>query len=115
MENEKRVLTKLIDVLAELKIDVVAEHQQLIDNLIEQVKLKEEQEKKRNKGWVFVIDRASVPSNMKMLECIDKENKTICWDSSLGGQKPQLINLGGDENEDRQYYKIVDLANKPNE
>ena len=65
---------------------------------------------KKQKGWVIVYDTRSLPDGMKIKDCEDKEKGEIYWGSSFGGIKPEIINLGGDKFEDRQHYKIVDLA-----
>ena len=68
---------------------------------------------KKEKGWVFCYDTKALPQNMTMKQMKDKikEENIAYYDSSFGN-KPQAVNLGGDNNSHIKDYVIVDVYGK---
>jgi|694.fasta_scaffold00323_56 hypothetical protein len=65
----------------------------------------------KEKGWILGYDVKSLPGSKTMKE-ISKdalEKGIIEWDSSKGGCKPQVVNLGGDKNIHFKNCEIVDV------
>jgi len=68
----------------------------------------------KEKGWILGYDVKSLPSSKTMNE-ISKyalEKGIIEWDSSKGGCKPYVENLGGNKNDYLKNCKIVDVFNQ---
>lgn len=69
--------------------------------------------KNKEKGWVLTYDIKSLP-DLKTIKEISKdalEKGIIQWDSSKGGNKPQIIHLDGDKNMYLKDCEIVDVFN----
>lgn len=67
--------------------------------------------KNKERGWVYVYDSKSLPCNKKLKDIAKDvlEKGVIEWDSSKGGNKPQITNLGGDKNEHIRDCEIIDI------
>lgn len=70
---------------------------------------------KKDIGGIISIDMKSLPSGMRAKDSVNHEKREVYWDSSLGGSRPVIMDMGGAKNRHVLEYKIVDLATKPNE
>ena len=69
-------------------------------------------QKDKEKGWVLGYDLKSLPKDRTIKSIGEDARKTgnVYWDSSLGGQKPEILDLGGDRNKEYADYVIIDIS-----
>ena len=69
------------------------------------------QKERKYKGYFIAYDLVSLPRTKIYEEVLFemKENGVCFWDSSLGGGKPKLFHLGGNDRSYLKNVKIIDL------